>query len=96
MSNIRSITRIEPGQLALIMGATYALLGVILAILMFVFMSVIPLPGMGAMGGMGRGMTAILFPIIYGVMGYVCGFIGAAIYNLVAGTVGGIKVTVSD
>jgi hypothetical protein len=30
------------------------------------------------------------------VIGYICGFIGAAIYNLVAGTVGGIKVTVSE
>ncbi len=93
MSNIRSITRIEPGQFALIMGATYALVGIVFAIMMFMFASMIPMAGMGSMG---RGLTVIFIPVIYGVLGYVSGFIGAAIYNLVAGTVGGIKVTVSD
>ncbi len=93
MSSIRSITRIEPGQFALVMGATYALMGIIFAILMFMFASLLPVPGIG---NMGRGLAVFLIPVIYGVLGYVCGFIGAAIYNLVAGTVGGIKVTVSD
>jgi hypothetical protein len=93
MSSIRSITRIEPGQFALIIGATYALMGIIAAILMFMFASMIPIPGMG---NMGRGVAVILVPVIYGVLGYVSGFIGAAVYNLVAGTVGGIKVTVSE
>jgi hypothetical protein len=93
MSSIRSITRIEPGQFALMMGATYALLGVIVAVIMFMFASMIPIPGMGSMG---RGIAVVLVPIAYGVLGYVCGFVGAAIYNVVAGTVGGIKVTVSE
>ena len=94
MSSIRTITRIEPGQFALILGVTYALLGIIVGILMFMFVSLIP--NMPAMGGMGRGMTVIFIPILYGVFGYVFGFIGAAVYNLVAGSVGGIKVTVSE
>jgi transmembrane protein DUF3566 len=93
MSTIRSITRIEPAQFALIMGATYALIGIIMAVFTFLFMSFVPLPGLG---GIGRGVGVIFFPVIYAILGYVIGFIGAVLYNLVAGTVGGIKVTVSE
>ena len=93
MSNIRSITRIEPGQLALMMGATYALLGILVAVGVFMFSSMMPMPGIGVMG---RGLGVLLFPVLYAVLGYVCGFIGAHIYNLVARTVGGVKVTVTE
>jgi hypothetical protein len=54
----------------------------------------IPIPA--PFGSAARGIGVIFIPLIYGVIGYICGFIGAAIYNLVAGTVGGIKVTVSE
>jgi hypothetical protein len=94
MSSVRSISRIEPGQFALIMGATYLLIGIIMAVLIFAFASFIPsAAGLGMMTG---GVTIIVIPIIYGVIGFVCGLIGAVIYNLVAGTVGGIKVTVTE
>src|SRR5262249_35967573 len=36
----------------------------------------------------------IFFPIIYAVMGFIVGVIGAAIYNLLAGWIGGIEVEV--
>jgi hypothetical protein len=94
MSNIRSITRIEPGQFALIMGVTYVLIGIIIGVLMYLFTSMIPMPA--PFGSAARGIGVIFIPIVYGIIGYICGFIGAMIYNLVAGTVGGIKVTVSD
>jgi hypothetical protein len=54
----------------------------------------IPMPA--PFGSTARGVGAIFIPLFYGVIGYISGFIGALIYNLVAGTVGGIKVTVSD
>jgi hypothetical protein len=44
---------------------------------------------MALMFGMG-----IFMPIIYGVMGFVFGVIGAAIYNLIARWIGGIEVEV--
>jgi hypothetical protein len=94
MSSIRSITRIEPGQFALIMGVTYVLIGIIIGVLMYLFTSMIPMPA--PFGSAARGLGVIFIPIIYGIIGYICGFIGAMIYNLVAGTVGGIKVTVSE
>jgi len=43
----------------------------------------------GIMFGMG-----ILMPVIYGVMGFIIGVIGAAVYNLVARWIGGIELEV--
>jgi len=47
--------------------------------------------GLGMIGGIGM---VIFLPIMYGVMGFVAGAIGAAVYNLVAGWVGGIELEV--
>ena len=44
--------------------------------------------------GVGIGMSlifAVLAPIIYGVLGFIFGALGALIYNLVASWVGGIE-----
>ena len=46
-------------------------------------------PGFGAMFGVGM---AVMAPIFYGVMGFIVGAIGAFIYNLISGWVGGIEV----
>ena len=43
---------------------------------------------LGAFFGVG---SIILFPIIYGIMGFVGGLITAVLYNLLAGFVGGIE-----
>lgn len=43
----------------------------------------------GVMFGVG-----LFMPVIYGVMGFILGIIGAAIYNLVARWIGGIEVEV--
>ena len=93
MSSIRSITRIEPAQFALIMGATYALIGIIMAVFTFLFISIVPFPGLA---GIGRGVGVIFFPVIYAILGYGGGCSGARLDNLCVGTVGGIKVTLSD
>jgi hypothetical protein len=94
MSSIRSITRIEPGQFALMMAAIGALFGILFALLIFMFASIVPTGSPYA--ALGKGFTVILLPIFYGIGGYIFGLIEAFVYNLVAGTVGGIKVTVSD
>ncbi len=46
-----------------------------------------------AVGALVFGM-GIFMPIIYAVMGFIFGVIGAAIYNLVARWIGGIEVEV--
>jgi hypothetical protein len=42
----------------------------------------------GAVAGLAMG---IMFPILYGVMGFLMGAIGAALYNLVAKWIGGLQ-----
>jgi hypothetical protein len=38
------------------------------------------------------GVGAIVFlPVIYGVMGFITGALGAAIYNLFSGMIGGVE-----
>jgi len=37
---------------------------------------------------------ALAMPVLYAVMGFIFGVIGAGLYNLVAGWIGGIEVDV--
>ena len=48
-------------------------------------------PFIGAMFGAG---AVILLPIFYGCMGLIGGAIGAALYNVFAGLVGGVSIEV--
>lgn len=51
----------------------------------------------GAMFGAVFGVGAIvLFPLIYGVMGFLGGMLGAALYNVFAGAVGGVSVELTE
>jgi hypothetical protein len=43
---------------------------------------------------MGAAFT-VMIPVLYGVMGFIGGIIGALIYNLVAKWIGGIEVEVA-
>jgi len=46
---------------------------------------------LGAMLGAG---AVVALPIFYGVMGFIGGAIGAALYNIFAGMVGGVRIEV--
>jgi hypothetical protein len=48
------------------------------------------------LGGTAVGIGAVIFlPILYGVLGLVVGAIGAALYNLLAGIIGGVEIDVT-
>lgn len=83
----QSIRRFSIGQSAKFLGVLYVLFGLI-------FTPFFLLAGMFApegTGGLGA-VFALAIPVLYGLMGVVAGAIGAALYNLVAGWVGGIEV----
>jgi hypothetical protein len=85
---------------AKISGVMYAAIGLLIGLVMAAVFSLIPmaartdetaLPGwLGTMFGVG---SVVFMPIFYGVLGFVMGAVGALIYNLFAGMVGGIEVT---
>src|SRR4051794_10493347 len=51
--------------------------------------------GAAAIAGVAM-VFVILIPVIYGVMGFVFGVIGAGIYNLIAGWIGGFEIEIEE
>lgn len=98
----KRLKRIAPLQLGKISGILYALSTILFVpfILLFSALASVapqmeggsstPVPGIL---GMGLGLI-VMAPIMYGVMGFIVGVIGAFFYNIVAGWVGGIEVEV--
>jgi hypothetical protein len=90
------VKRIGPLSLAKISGVLYALVGLIVGF----FFAALSLLGMaanqdagGAVFGAFFGVGAIvLLPIFYGLLGFVACLVMAALYNLIAGWVGGVEV----
>jgi hypothetical protein len=101
---VTRIRRVNPVQFALVTATLYAIIVFIFALLW------LPFAGMwGAMMGAMDGGTgarwfgagfgiAVVFvwPIVYFIVSFVFGLIGAALYNLVAGWTGGVEVTLEQ
>lgn len=92
------IKRIGPISCAKITGTLYAIMGLVFGGIV----SLIALAGgfasnssdaagLGAMVGVG---SIIIFPILYGCIGFVATLIGVWLYNVLAGLVGGIEIDV--
>jgi hypothetical protein len=92
------IKRIVPFSFAKIAGTLYAIMGLVFGCIV----SLVALAGgfssessgfagLGAMVGVG---AIIILPIFYGGIGFVVTLIGAWIYNVLAGLVGGIELDV--
>jgi len=92
-----TVKRIGPRSAFMVGLVTYAILGLIVGAIIACFSLV---KGAGTGGrpfGFIFGFGAIIFfPIIYGISGAICGGIGAAIYNLVAGWIGGLEMDIID
>jgi predicted membrane-bound spermidine synthase len=55
------------------------------------------LPNIGMGMGLGLGLAAlVILPLVYAVIGFFVGLIGAALFNLVSAISGGIKVQLDD
>jgi hypothetical protein len=103
-TSMATLKHIGPGSAFKVGLVTYAFLGLILGICMALFSMVAGSLSSMAGGqasaarafGFGMGIGAIIiFPILYGVIGGIFAAIGAVIYNLVAGWVGGLEVDIS-
>jgi len=82
----QQIRRFGVAQTAKVAGVLYALIGVVL--LPFLLIAAMFSPDKN---GFGAGF-ALAIPILYGVLGFITTAIGCAIYNFVAGYVGGVEV----
>ena len=91
----RSVTirRVDPVSVGKLSGALYALVGLVGAVVF----ALVTLAGAvaggadGMIGGViGSFVLVLVMPMFYGVMGMIIGLIGALLYNLGAGLVGGI------
>ncbi len=92
------IKRVGVWSVARMYGALMAglglLIGLVVAVLSAVGMTMAEgdEPGMvGAAMGVG---AVVIVPIFYGVLGICAGAIGGALYNVVAGVVGGVSIDV--
>jgi branched-subunit amino acid transport protein len=84
---VQRLRRFSIGQTAKVFGVLYALMGLVFA--PFLILAALIAPDIA---GFGIGF-AIGMPILYGILGFVVTAIGCALYNWVAGMVGGIEVT---
>ena len=93
------IRRIGVGSAAKVAGALYALMGLIAGVIFAAFGLVTSVLAMAAqseeafpawVGVLFGGGAVIFLPILYGVFGVLIGALTAALYNFVAGFVGGL------
>ena len=99
----RRLTYVAPLPIGKIFGVLYALFGLIF----IPFFAIAGLAGLFAETGqnnaagaglMAGGMIAmaVIFPIMYGIMGFLGGVIFAAMYNLIARWIGGLEFEVEN
>ena len=99
----RRIKRVAPLQAGKMLGVLYACMGLIF----LPFIGIAALAGAFAQQAQGQSsgpaatigialmiVFGLFIPVMYGVMGFLAGVIGAAIYNLFAKWIGGIEVEV--
>jgi Transmembrane domain of unknown function (DUF3566) len=100
-----TLKRIGPGSAFKVGLVTYAFVGLVVgAIMAFFSMIAGSLAGLGGAQagpgtrafGFGMGLGAIvIMPIVYAIIGGIGAALGALIYNLAAGWIGGLEVDIS-
>jgi len=99
MNGRMCLRRIGAMSLAKMLGALYALLGLIIGALISL-VSIVGSALFRSASGDSSALFGVLFgagaiiilPIVYGCIGFIGGLIVAGLYNLLAGAVGGIEI----
>jgi hypothetical protein len=86
---------------AVVMAGIALIIGIPVGVIMMIFGAAIMTAGRdtsaGGALGIGMGLFYMIgFPIIYGVLGFIFGAIGAAIYNMAAGLIGGLEIELEN
>jgi hypothetical protein len=89
---VAQIKRFSIGQSAKFLGVLYLLFGLLFVPFFLVIGMMAPNDSGAFFGGT---MMAVAMPVLYAIFGVIGGAIGAALYNLVAGWVGGIEVEIT-
>jgi hypothetical protein len=92
---MKTLKRIDVGSAAITSAVLGAIGGLIVGVIFALFGSAFSALGGRETVGLGAGfgfLGIILFPIFYGIFGLIGGAIYAALYNLVGGWTGGLKV----
>jgi hypothetical protein len=89
---VHRVQRIGVAQLAKVMGLLYFLMGIVFLVFFLIFSRSMPGAAGAAFPGFGYGMGMLVFmPLLYACLGLVFGALTAALYNVVAGMLGGIE-----
>ena len=92
------VKRIGPLSFAKITGMLYGLMGLLFGALISLVSIVggafAPAKDAGFAGMLFGAAAVVILPIFYGVLGFVASLIAAALYNLIAGWVGGVELDV--
>jgi hypothetical protein len=89
---VLSLAKIE----ALIMAVFGLIIGLFYGLFLGALGAMMPAGrGGAAMGGIGI-MAIFIFPIIYAVIGFIAGALGAVIYNFASGFIGGIELELEN
>lgn len=98
----KRLTHVSPVQCGTVLAVLYGLFSLLIVpfFLLGTFLSMhAPRPAQAPHnpfdGGLGIGF-AIAIPVIYAILGFIFGILGALIYNLVARITGGIEFKVTD
>ncbi len=90
---MQEIKKIGIFSVSKVYAIIFAIIGLIGGLIFAVFGMVASAVGnFGALGASIGILSVILFPVLYGVIGFVMGALGALIYNLVAAWIGGIEI----
>ena len=82
---VQRLSRFSVGQTAKVLGVLYGLMGLLFVPFLLLVAMFSPREA-----GFGVGF-ALAMPVLYGVAGFIFTAIGCALYNWVAGMVGGIE-----
>ncbi len=92
----KQLTRIAPLKAGIVLGTVYAFLSLLFVPIFLIVGLLVGSHGNSAAPFMFGTGFAVLMPLIYGAMGFICGLLAAAVYNLVARWNGGLEFEVRD